>query len=492
MSYEALFNKMQFEIGMLDRGPRPLELLDGHLLPKGTVTLIATDAGSGKSTSSIRAGASAAATGLWTMIGRKQHPEPLRVAILLGEDNNRSFESVLAGLPDDTKLHIRTGVNEKRLLISPFLSFAKTQEEGELFDVEGKPTDLGKSVMRAMREFKPDVIVLDTSTSLSACSYLDRQHAKHTINALNELADDTNSAILLMLHLTKTGSEKLTKESTANDMIRGVSGSAGLIASTRHALAFAPCPPGKFENVQMSDERDTLWMVGVKTNAIPDAAFKIFPVIRDYNERVLRTTDLDGVPLLQTDEGAEKKLQEELRAALPLAIRAAAELRSPFIQKASSKLSVQALAAGPLVDLLPKASASQITDALSQLERDGKIVPCTASRAGGSLVWDVPDGVFARETEYEQITGEKLTVRKGAPLFLELKERMEDLRAVDAETEMQAVEKKARAAEKEAQKGQVEEETGEVKAPAAEAKVTGVEPGSDALDAELMADLDNL
>lgn len=459
MTFPTFFNRMQFDLEILDREPRPLELLDGHLLPKGTVTLIATDAGSGKSTSSIRAGASAAATGLWTMLGRKQHREPLRVAILLGEDNNRSFESVLASLPDETKQHIRTGVIAERLLISPFRSFAKTQEQGDLFDVEGKPTDLGKAVMRAMREFKPNVVVLDTSTSLSACSYLDRQHAKETVNALNELADDTGAAILVMLHLTKTGSEKLTKDTTAGDLIRGVSGSAGLIASTRHALAFAPCPPGKFENIQLTDERDGLWMVGVKTNVIPDAAFKIYPVVRDYNERILRTTDENGVPLLQNDAGAEARVQAELRVALPLAIRAASEIRSPFVQKPNSKLSVQSLAAGPLVDLLPRASEGQITDALARLEREGRIVPCTSTRAGGSVVWDVPNGVFARETEYEQLTGEKLTVRKGAPVYAELKQRMDELRTSDDLSEMDLVERNAERAREEAKKGQVEKET---------------------------------
>lgn len=457
MTFPQIFSRMQFDLDLLDREPRPLELLDGHLLPRGTTTLIATDAGSGKSTSSIRSSASAAATGLWTMLGRRQHAEPLRAAVFLGEDNNRSFEGVLAGLPADTKSHIRTAVMAERLLLSPFRSFAKTQEQSDLFDAEGKPTDMGQSIFRAIREFKPDVVVLDTSSSLSECPYMDRKHAYATINALNDLADDCNAAILLMMHLTKTGSEKLGPDVKASDLIRGVSGSAGLIAATRHALAFAPCPKGKFENVQLVDERDELWIVGVKTNSIPDAAAKIFPVIRDYNDRVLRTTDMDGVPLLQNDTGAEEKVQSALRDALPLAIRAASELRSPFIQKATSKLSVQALAAGPLVDLLPRASFGQISDALARLEREGRIVPCTASRAGGSVVWDVPDGVFARESEYEAITGEKLVVRKGAPLFAELKERMDDLRSGSHQSEMERVEMKAEAAK--AKTGQVENET---------------------------------
>lgn len=459
MTFPQIFNRLQFDLGVLDREPRPLELIDGHLLPRGTTTLIATDAGSGKSTSAIRSAASAAATGLWTMLGRRQHDRPLRVAVFLGEDNNRSFEGVLAGLPTDTKADIRTAVMAERLLLSPFRTFAKTQEQGDLFDLEGKVSELGKTIFRAVREFKPDVLVLDTSTSLSECAYMDRKHAYATVNALNELADDCNAAVILMMHLTKTGSEKITSDVRASDLIRGVSGSAGLIAATRHALAFAPCPPKKFENVVLADERDELWIVGVKTNSIPDAAGKIFPVIRDYNQRVLRTTDENGVPLLQNDAGAEARVQAELRVALPLAIRAASEIRSPFVQKPNSKLSIQSLAAGPLVDLLPKASEGQITDALARLEREGRIVPCTSTRAGGSVVWDVPNGVFARETEYEQLTGEKLTVRKGAPVYAELKQRMDELRTGDDLSEMELVERKAERAREEAKKGQVEKET---------------------------------
>jgi hypothetical protein len=102
-------------------------------------------------------------------------------------------------------------------------------------------------------------------------------------------------------------------------------------------------------------------------------------------------------------------------------------------------------------------------------------------------VWDVPEGAFANESEYESMTGQKLTVRKGAPLFVELKEKMDELRAGNVETEMQVAERKALAAEKKAKTGQVEEETGEVKAAGGE-QVASV----DALDAELMADLDSL
>lgn len=485
----SILNSMQFEVGVLDRGPRSLKLIDGHLLPRGVTTLVATDAGSGKSTSAIQACVSAAATGLWTFLGRKQHDAPLKSIVLLGEDDDRTFENSLFHLPSATKDALKTAVKENRIILSPYRAFAnKLDGEEDLFDAEGKPTELGKKLFQAVREFKPDVLVIDTVTSVSACPYMDKNQSKFTLNPLNKLASEVDCAIILMMHLTKSGTEKITKETTANDITRSIAGSAGLSQTARHCLSMVPCPKGKFENIELRAEDDAAWMVAVKTNTIPSAAAKIFPVIRDSIDLVLRTTDENGVPLLQADKGAEDRVQAELRAALPLAIQAASELRSPFINKAAHRLSIQSLAAGPLVELLPKSTESQITDALARLERDGKIVPCTASRAGGSLVWDVPHGAFARETEYEQMTGDKLTVRKGAPLMIELKERMEDLRAGIAEAEMEAVEKKARAAEKEAQKGQVEEETvGEVKEPEA-----GVAAAVDALDAELMSDLDNL
>jgi len=316
-------------------------------------------------------------------------------------------------------------------------------------------------------------------TSVSACPYMDKNQSKYTLNPLNKLASQVDCAIVLMMHLTKSGTEKITKDTSANDITRSIAGSAGLVQTARHCLAMTPCPKGKFENIELRAEDDAAWMVAVKTNTIPSAAAKIFPVIRDSINLVLRTTDDNGVPLLQSDKGAEARVQAELHAALPLAIRAASELRSPFVQKPNSNLSIQSLAAGPLVDLLPRATEGQITEALARLEREGLIVPCTASRAGGSVVWDTPDGVFARETEYEQLTGEKLVVRKGAPAYAELKGRMEDLRDHDDPPEMQRVELKAERARKDAEKGQVEKEPAEV------AKVVTA-------DDDMMADLDSL
>ena len=475
-----ILRDMQFELGVLDRGPRPLELIDGHLLPRGVVTLVATDGGSGKSTSAIQSCVSAAATGLWTFLGRKQHPAPLKSLVLLGEDDNRTFENSLFYLPSATKDALKLAVKENRIIVSPYREFAdKIDGEEDLFDIEGKPTELGKKFFNAVREFKPDVLVIDTVTSVSACPYMDKNQSKYTLNPLNKLASQVDCAIVLMMHLTKSGTEKITKDTSANDITRSIAGSAGLVQTARHCLAMTPCPKGKFENIELRAEDDAAWMVAVKTNTIPSAAAKIFPVIRDSINLVLRTTDDNGVPLLQSDKGAEARVQAELHAALPLAIRAASELRSPFVQKPNSNLSIQSLAAGPLVDLLPRATEGQITEALARLEREGLIVPCTASRAGGSVVWDTPDGVFARETEYEQLTGEKLVVRKGAPAYAELKGRMEDLRDHDDPPEMQRVELKAERARKDAEKGQVEKEPAEV------AKVVTA-------DDDMMADLDSL
>lgn len=489
-AYPEIFNRMQFDLALLDRQPRALELIDGHLIPRGTTTIIATDAGSGKSTSAIRSSASAAATGLWTMLGTQMHDRPLRCAVILGEDNDRTFEGVLAGLPTDTLRHIRAGIASQTLLLSPFRAFAKTQQQGDLFGIDGKVTDLGDEIFRAMRQFRPDVLILDTTTSLSECAYLSRKEAYNTMNALNDLAEDCDAAVILMMHLTKTGSEKLTVESTAEDLIRGVSGSAGLIAATRHALAFARCPRGKFENIQLGDEADERWMCGVKTNTVKGAASKLFPVIRDAKEMVLRTTSFDGVPLLEQDSRGETAVMEYLRAELPVIIQAAAELRSPFAQKASSKISVEQLSVGALAGVLPSASPTQITKALAELERVRAIVPCTPSRAGGSVVWDVQEGLFARQAEFEMVSGDKLEFRKGAPSADELKEKVEEIRSrvlpldvLDAAREIAAMKE----AEELAERAEKERAAAE-KAAQAEAKRAEAEARRTMTDAERRAE----
>ncbi|MEA5159961.1 AAA family ATPase [Cereibacter johrii] len=437
--FPELFSKMQFDLGLLDREPRPMELIDGHLIPRATTTIIATNPGSGKSTSTIRSCASASATGLWTMFGTRQHDRPLRCAVVLGEDNARTFEGVLASLPADTRHHLRVGVEQQRLMISPFRTFTKTQAQSDLLGANGKLTELGDTLFRAMRQFRPDVMVFDTISSLSECSYLARTEAYATMNALNDIAEDCDSALLLMMHLTKTGSEKLDEKSTAEDLTREISGSAGLVGAARHAIAMARAPRGKFENVELHHEKDELWMCGVKTNVVPGAANKLFPVIRDYEQRVLRTTSMEGTPLVDYDTTIEASVMADLKAELPLFIMAAAELRSPFPQSQKNKFSLELQVTGSLSGVLPKATAGQISRALADLERDQKVVACKSARANGAVVWDVPGGAFARESDYETFTKGKLSFCKGAPDAIRLAERVEEIRRMNPLPEVERI-----------------------------------------------------
>lgn len=427
----ALLQSMQFDADLLDREPRPVDLIDGHLIPRGNTTLIATDAGSGKSTSALVSGISAAYDGNWTMFGTRKHDNPQKVAIVLGEDNDRSFETVLSGLPDSTKEQLKAARLSGNLFITPFRKWARSQEQPDFFDSEGKYTATGQQFVAAMRQFRPDVLVLDTITSLSECPYMDKNHAYRTVNLLNDLADELNCAVLVMMHLVKDGGRTITDKVTADDLIAKVSGSAGWSAASRHVISMAPCPVGKFDNIQLTGN-DTKWIAAVKTNLLPDAAKEVFPVIRSRKEMMLKTVDDAGKPLLETDAHAEKSKMKELKDIVLHAIEAAARLRSPFTEKRGSKFSIEKQFNSTLSDFPERATEAQWRRAVELLEYENKIVPCSASRAGGSVVWDVPHGDFANQARYEAETNSKLEFRKGAPepkvlfnLMLEIKNEKE-------------------------------------------------------------------
>lgn len=423
----GILSEMQFDVSILDREPRPLDLIDGHVLPRGTVTLVATDPGSGKSTSALISSIKATNDGEWTMFGHRKHEKPLRAALVLGEDNERSFENAISMMPPGIKQEMAEGCSSGRLMISPFRKFARKHENPDFFDVKGKVSQMGQDFFRAMRAFQPDVIVLDTITSLSSSPYLDKNDAYSTINSLNDFADELDCAIIVMMHLTKEGSSSLTSSMSADDLTNKIAGSAGWKGATRHALALAKCPAGKFDNIGTA-EGDSKWVMAVKTNAVEGADNMLFPVIRSRSERMLKTTDDQGDPLLMSEIDAEEKIQKQLRNYIEVAVRAAAELRTPFAQSNKNKFGIPQLCTGTLVDISVRASTTQYERAIAALERMGKIVACKTSRAGGAAVWDTPDGAFANEDVYETATGGKLVFRKGAPSAKELEERIADIR----------------------------------------------------------------
>ena len=437
-----LLKKMQFNLHDLkESSDESVELVDGHLLPRGTTTYIATDAGSGKSTSAIASCASASATGVWTFLGRKKHPKPLKTFVILGEDNRRTLSASFSSVSPETRAHLKTSYENGNLIISPYQNFSRTLDCKKIFDEKGLLTETGSKIFNAAREWKPDVIIMDTNTSLSEGDFLSKKESENATNACNDLADECNACVIVFMHLNRDGSSKLTKDSTAVDLVNQISGSIGIKNSTRHLLSFARAPEGKFDNLRKDmKEENELWMCGVKTNVIKDAANKIYPVIRDSELMVLRTYDSDPESNFEllgaSDDAQEFTLQKFLNRRVPAIIQAASELRSPFAQSPRSKASLESLA-GNFKEFLGEASPGQISKCLKRLETNGTIVACKSTRSGGSMVWDVRHGVYANEYEYEQLTGEKVPFRKGAPNVFDLENMAMDLMASGSEQEME-------------------------------------------------------
>ncbi|PTR08721.1 AAA domain-containing protein [Cereibacter azotoformans] len=407
----------------------PQQYLDGLAIPMNAMSFLFTDGGSGKSTGSRKAGIEAAATGRFHFLGERVHDRPLRVVLVYGEETQENIIHSIQSIPG-CKRHFLEAQEAGRLAVVSVQDFLLDMQSPErVFGENGMPTTFGKELFGSIADFKPDLFVLDTLTSLADTEYLDGISARNTVSFLNSFCSRTRCAGMGFGHLTKGIGAKLTEKVSPAELIASARGSAMLVNSARHFGVMVPAPKGVFENFNLDDPADQLWIGTFKTNLTGcDLAFKIFPAIRDASEKTISAvTEGGGGTIAARLDESDAVVMEELKLELPIIIRAAAELRSPFVQKSSSTYGVEELSCGALAGIIPTATKAQITRALNILETEGKIVPCTATRAGAGAVWDVPSGDFARQAEYEA-GGEKLKFRPGAPDREAMAAKIDDIR----------------------------------------------------------------
>ncbi len=412
---------------------KPIELIDGMLLPRGVCTALFTAPGAGKTTSELTAAVVSATSAVFGMFGLREHERPLRSLLVLGEDTKQTLRNALANAPAFGPGEIQDAVDSGRVVFLPLLDTAKGFDDPELFGEDGKLTDHGRALFREIRASGPwDFVVFDTLTSLSASEYLDRRSSYATTNALNQLASETNSAVVYNGHLTKTGGAgSLKSDCSAADVLGLAAGSGGLLGAARNALVLARRPQGLFENVEV-DPGDEVLVGACKSNVTGRWNGKLFPVVRDMQQGVLRAVDRDGVPLLQADEHEEKRVSEYLNEMLPLLIEACAE--APTYQALSSTGSVRpgVLAQGSLSPLFGMGTTAQVDRAMARLVKRGLVVEVRQSEKATPM-YDVPGGPFASpDLHLDPETGKPPKFRKGAPdaqhlaaRILELRERAE-------------------------------------------------------------------
>lgn len=401
---------------------RPQEYIDGHMLPFGACTVLATAGGSGKTTSSIGGAVSVASTGDFHLFGHRRHGRALKTVLVFGEETpdmiaRKLHHELPGGYPAFRAAEALGNV----VIISwaTFISSRATPEK--IWSEKGDLTESGRELFDAIEAYGPEFVLFDTLSSLSDGDYMQDRVAYSTMRTLNNLTHKTGAAGIITSHLVKGGASKVDEKSCADDLIALSRGSAALVNAARHAIVLVPSPAGAFPGVQRR-EGESVWMCGVKSNLGFSGAGSVFPVIRSTDLRTFTAFSAAGGSVAQeaaeTDRAMVKTLEDYLYG---LIMYAAADLQ-PFAE--SGKMSAENLYSDLLAPVLPRGvSAGQVKRAVDNLIRAEHVKVCRSS-ATGTPVLDVDGGPFASPHLHLDEKGKEPKFRKGAPDVRALADRV--------------------------------------------------------------------
>jgi hypothetical protein len=407
------------------------DYLDGHMIPRGACTLLSTAGGSGKTTSGLSAAVNSAYDGTFEFFGCRKHDKPLRCLMVFGEETSKMVaRKIVREMGARDRFHKAT--NDGKLAIISWTEFAgRSHSPEKVFSESGGLTETGKKLFAAIRAWRPDFVMFDTLSSLSDGDYLSDRIAYTTLRELNNLAASTDAGIIMTAHLVKGGAAKITEHSSSDDLIALSRGSAAIVNAARHAAVLVPAPPGAYSNLDLED-RDQLWMCGVKSNLGFAGANTTFAVIRSARQRTFLTTSSGGRQLSEELSERDKKMVKLLEEYLVRLIRLSAERLQPFAE--SGKMCPEKLYPDLLAPVLPTgATQRQVAQAVDNLIRKQRITVARTSATATGLL-DVSGGPFANPELHLDDAGKEPKFRKGAPPIADLIDQVrEELELVDLE-----------------------------------------------------------
>lgn len=292
------------------------DYIDGHMMPRGVCTILATAGGSGKTTASLSAALKSSLDGSFDLFGSRRHSRPLRCIAIYGEETTQTItRKIVHELKAYDAFHQATASGN--LAIISWLEYAgKLATPERVFGDTGALTEAGKRLFAALREWQPDFVMLDTLSSLSDGDYLSDRIAYTTLRELNNLAAATDAAVVLTAHLVKGGAGKISAQSSSDDLIALSRGSAALVNAARHAIVLVPAPEGAYSGLDDIAPGDQIWMCGVKSNIGFGGANTTFPTIRSSALRTFTTVTTAGRNLAEDlgerDRRMVKVLEEYL------------------------------------------------------------------------------------------------------------------------------------------------------------------------------------
>lgn len=399
---------LQIDPNFMKESPRPQRWIDGYMLPFGNLTILQTGSGAGKSTAIRKAALSYSARGEFHCFGHAQHASAGRVVILSGEETADNIRTSILSIPG-AMADYEEAMSKGNLLLVSLLDARGKNGLTDLFDEKGLTTKFGEKVFDDIREFRPDLLVIDTLTSVSATEYLDGVSAKNAVLFLSGFCGQIGCAGISVGHVGKGTNEKVTEDIEHEGLIAMGRGSGLLVASSRHAIVLARAPKGMFSMLS-TEEGDEVWIGTLKSNIEHEAARTVFPVIRSKEKRTLIAT-AGGVALSAVAEVHDEEVMSALEDILYAVIKVTANAHQPLAE--SGKVSAEGLSSTLLAPLLPRGvTRKMISSVVAKLVRDQRVTIVRSSRTGSPLL-DVVGGIYA--TNLDPATGRPPDFKKGAP-----------------------------------------------------------------------------
>ena len=269
---------------LMDADIPPFRFLFEPLLPRGNVTLLAADGGTGKSTLALALAAHVACGKAWdglpTVQGRALFvslEDPANVCRLRLRDVIRAYDLDAGAV--EQGMRIVDGTKGTGALAAP--------RDGRLY-----PTPVFIELMGLVRRETFDLIVIDNASDAFAGNENDRQEVRTFIRLLGQIARMTTAAVLLLAHV-----DKATVRAAAKTSGSMYSGSTAWNNSVRSRLGMFRGEDGALTLVHEKSNLAKLLERQIRMDFV-DAVPLPVSMIEGYAERVDTTEKRDAETIL--------------------------------------------------------------------------------------------------------------------------------------------------------------------------------------------------
>jgi len=267
-----VFRKLNWSVGRFKREPDPLDTVIDGLMPLGSVGMLYSMGGAGKSTLALFLALRVALANVYDCDFLGRFVNPGRVALLSAEDPDSIINRRYSAILKQTAADLEIDYGDAHAAAEKYLSLASTNDSdvGPFFKVDFrgtvKPTASYAQLLAYLKGI-PDLrlIIIDTKIQYSPVDEIDNVAATREIRYYERIAKTTGATVLLLHHTNKASRNG---EGAGAQAYRG--GSAAFDAC-RFAFYLRACAPKELEaqGIDTDDPNGYLILENTKNNYLP-------------------------------------------------------------------------------------------------------------------------------------------------------------------------------------------------------------------------------